>query len=302
MLRFGLCCIFVQEDVKFRTTTATYTAKLERSQQLKHLSDICLNNARNLLSSVQLLPKLKVGAFRVTSPIFPLYTHPDLAYSLDDLETSVAIKAVFEQVRAYRSSNNLRLGFHPDQFITISSPNEAVVARSIQELEYQGLVAELVGADFMIIHAGGVFGDKKEALRRFTKNFDKLSDRAKRLLALENDDKSYTIEDLRPVCSELEIPLVYDVHHHRCNPDGLTVEQATEKAISTWSKSSNDPIFHISSPRGGWDSKTYRSHSDYIDPVDFPDCWKKLDVNVTVEVEAKFKELAISKLMQDLQL
>ena len=49
-------------------------------------------------------------------------------------------------------------------------------------------------------------------------------------LTLENDDKVYTPADLLPVCTEMKVPLVYDVHHHRCLPDGLSVEAATEKA------------------------------------------------------------------------
>jgi UV DNA damage endonuclease len=28
-----------------------------------------------------------------------------------------------------------------------------------------------------------------------------------------------------PVCRSTGIPLVYDVHHHGCNPDELSIEQ-----------------------------------------------------------------------------
>jgi UV DNA damage endonuclease len=52
-------------------------------------------------------------------------------------------------------------------------------------------------------------------------------------LTLENDDISYTVSDLLPVCDKLAIPLVYDVHHHRCNPDGLPVEEATQLPEAT---------------------------------------------------------------------
>jgi UV DNA damage endonuclease len=302
MLRFGLCCVFRQENVQFRTTTATHTAKMGRELQLVHLSNICLQNAKSLLYAVQVLPKLKIGSFRVASPIFPLYTHPDLAYTLDELSSADEIKSIFQQVRSYIKVNNLRLGFHPDQFVTISSPTEQVVQRSIQELEYQGLVAELVGADFINVHAGGAFNDKPAALKRFCTSFEKLSDRVKHLLTLENDDKSFTIADLYPICKELRIPLVYDIHHHRCKADGFTIQQATEKSIDTWQTLSREPIFHISSPHDGWTATNYRSHSDYIDVNDFPQLWKMLDVNVIVEVEAKAKELAVAKLMKDLQM
>ena len=115
-------------------------------------------------------------------------------------------------------------------------------------------------------------------------------------LTVENDDKLFTPADLLPVCRATGIPLVYDVHHHRCNRDGLSVEQATEQAIGTWDR---EPLFHISSPINGWNGSRPRSHHDFIDLTDFPDCWLNLDV--TVEVEAKAKEVAVLKLKKELE-
>jgi len=41
MIRFGLCCIFRKEPIKFRRTTAKYLQKFSRNQQLKYLAEIC---------------------------------------------------------------------------------------------------------------------------------------------------------------------------------------------------------------------------------------------------------------------
>ena len=78
-------------------------------------------------------------------------------------------------------------------------------------------------------------------------------------------------------------------------PDGISVEVTTELAIDTWSR---EPLFHLSSPKDGWESEDPRKHHDYIDANDFPSCW--MDLDITVEVEAKAKELAVLKLKQDL--
>ena len=79
-------------------------------------------------------------------------------------------------------------------------------------------------------------------------------------------------------------------------PDGLTVETATQKALLTWNR---EPLFHISSPINGWNGKSdVRKHHDYIDIKDFPRNWLSLDL--TVEVEAKAKELAVLKLIKNL--
>lgn len=93
-----------------------------------------------------------------------------------------------------------------------------------------------------------------------------------------------------------QIPLVYDVHHHRCLPDGLSVAAATEQSLKTWDR---EPLFHISSPKDGWSGPNPRKHHDYIDIHDLPKEWLSMDI--TVEVEAKAKEPAIRKLIADLQ-
>ena len=116
-------------------------------------------------------------------------------------------------------------------------------------------------------------------------------------LTLENDDRSYTVADLLPVCRHLALPLVYDVHHHRCLPDGLDPETATRAVLATWNR---EPLFHLSSPASGWQGGNPRPHHDFIDPADWPAVWQDLDI--TVEVEAKAKELAVLRLMRDLGL
>jgi UV DNA damage endonuclease len=160
------------------------------------------------------------------------------------------------------------------------------------------MLAEHVGADVINIHGGGAYNDKKATLARFKKNFELLPAAVRTRLSLENDDRVYTVADLAPICEELHIPLVYDVHHHRCLPGGLTVEDATGLARRTWEKNGREPYFHISSPLNGWQGSDPKPHADYIDPADFPECWKGFDV--TVDVEAKAKELAVLKLQQDL--
>jgi len=297
-MRFGLCCIFMNEPIRFRTTTARVLSSLSRTEQRDRLSAICLANAKNLYLAVETVARLGIGAFRVSSPFFPRYTHPEVGYTLEDLPAGADIRALLSAVARLRSRLNIRLSFHPDQFISLSSLRDEVVWKSLAELEYQGLVAELIGADVITIHAGGRQGGKHATLQRFMNNFSLLSERVRARLALENDDISYTVKDLLPVCEQLEIPLVYDVHHHRCNPDGFPVEEATSRALATWQRHGREPWVHISSPRTGWGEGNPKLHADYIDPGDFPDCWRELDV--TIDVEAKAKELAVVRLMKDL--
>jgi UV DNA damage endonuclease len=298
-MRFGLCCLFINQPVSFRTTTAKALSVLCRDDQLNKLSRICHANACSLISALEVVQRLGIGAFRIMSPFFPRMTHPDVGYGIEDLPDGAAIELLLHNAKYFAMNNSIRLSFHPDQFVVLSSPHPAVVENSIRELEYQALLAEKIGADVINIHAGGVYGDKQVALRRLGSVFPSLSKAVRSRLTLENDDTSYAVRDLLPVCERFSVPLVYDVHHHRCNPDGLTVGEATHLAGETWERVGREQYCHISSPKGGWKENNPKPHADYIDPADFPECW--LGREMTVDVEAKAKELAVIRLISDLE-
>ncbi|UFS72505.1 UV DNA damage repair endonuclease UvsE [Geomonas sp. RF6] len=299
-MRFGLCCIFLQEEIPFRTTTAKALSALPRREQLEKLSTLCTGNAGNLLLALQTVSRLKIGAFRILSGLFPRMTHPEVGYTVDELPQAPEIVDFLGRAKTFAKEHDIRLSFHPDQFIVLSSPTPAVVASAIRELDAQAEVAEAVGADVITLHAGGVYGSKEQALVRFCEVYGDLPERVRTRLALENDDISYTVRDLLPACYKTGIPLVYDVHHHRCNGDGLSIEEATYLSGETWLPSKREQYCHISSPRAGWGGADPKPHADYIDPADFPEEW--LGRSMTLDVEAKAKELAVLRLMRDLKL
>ncbi len=296
MIRLGLCCIFREQPIRFKQTTAAALSKFERDDQLARLAQICLYNLDNLLKALKWVISNNIAAFRVLSPLFPRFTHPDVGYTLEVLPHQAEMLEKAKEIRRFRKDNNIRLSLHPDQFNVLSSPYEKVVNNTIRELEYQGYLAEMIGAEVINIHGGGVYASKKDALFRFRKNFSKLSDRVQSRLTVENDDRAYTPADLLHLCTDLNIPFVYDIHHHRCLTDGMSEEKVTELCVAGWQKMAREPFFHISSPRNGWAAEQVRSHADYIDPADFPHFWKNIEC--TVDVEAKAKELAVLDLQK----
>ena len=292
-MRLGLCCLFSEQDIHFRTITAKALSGRKHKDRIEKLRELAAHNAASLYAAIQYCATHGIGCFRVNSQTLPLKTHPKLGYDTDLIGADIV--ASYQRCGELARSTNTRLSFHPDQFVVLSSPNRRVVKSSLAELEYQAEVAEWIGADVIDIHGGGGYGDKQAALRRFAASVGELSNRARSRLTVENDDRTYTPRDLFPVCEELGLPLVYDVHHHRCLGDGLDVETATKRSILTWNR---EPLFHISSPREGWRADNPRFHSDYINLRDFPTLWD--DMEITVEVEAKAKELAVRKLIRAL--
>jgi UV DNA damage endonuclease len=294
-IRWGLCCLFREEPIHFAVRQATHLAKFDRQHQLELLSATVLANGHALREAILYCSRNRIGAFRVNSRIFPLKTHPQVGYALNDLPDYAAIQATYGQAAALAEQHRIRLSFHPDQFTLLSSPDAGVTARSLAELAYHAEVAEQIGADVITLHGGGAYGDKRAALARLRGTSERLPEPIRSRLALENDDRVYTPSDLLPVCRATGVPLVYDVHHHRCLADDLTVAQATEQALATWTR---EPLFHLSSPRDGWQSANPRPHHDFIDLGDLPDCWH--DLRLTIEIEAKGKEVALHRLRRGL--
>ncbi|UCF99103.1 MAG: UV DNA damage repair endonuclease UvsE [Spirochaetaceae bacterium] len=297
MIRLGLCCIFREQPIKFRRKTAKSMLGLPRSEQLGVLASLCRLNAGALQQALRYCQAHGIGDFRINSQILPLYTHPQLGYRLEELPGGEEIIAAFARCGTFCRDHGLRTSFHPDQFILLSSPSEEVTQRSIAELNYQAELAELVAADVINIHGGGAYGDKEQALARLTRRLQRLRPQVRARLCLENDDRIYTPRDLLPLCLAEGVPFVYDVHHHRCLPDGMEVAEVTESARRTWDR---EPLFHLSSPRDGWNGKNPCFHHDFIDPADFPAVWLEPGLDLSVEVEAKAKELAVNRLRKDL--
>lgn len=293
-LRLGLCCLFCEQPITFRNRQAVHLGARSRAEQLELLAATILHNALALEQALVYCRDHHIGSFRLSSRFLPLKTHPQLAYSLEELPGATEILRQLRLCRGFARENDLRLTFHPDQFTLLSSPRPEVTDNSLRELVYHAEVAEEVGADVIMIHGGGVYGDKKAALDRLERVLNRLPEAARRLLALENDDRLYSPGDLLPLCRRTGIPLVYDVHHHRCHPDRLTVEEASAAALATWDR---EPLFHLSSPREGWLKADCRPHHDYIDIADFPGCWSGL--SLTVELEAKAKELAVMRFQRE---
>jgi UV DNA damage endonuclease len=295
--RLGLCCTFATAPIKFRTTTARYLSTLAPADRRQFLGQLILHNAHALDQALAFCGGHGIGAFRIGSQFFPVYTHPAVGYRWAELPAAPAIARVLQSARKHAQDSDIRLSFHPDQFVVPGSANPAVVRASLAELEYQAEVAELVGAEQLTLHGGGAQGGKELSLGRLRRALDRLSPRARRLVVLENDDRVFSPRDLLPLCRTAGIRFVYDVHHHRCLPDELSIQEATAQATDTWA--GGEPWFHVSSPAQGWQGRDPRPHHDRVWLRDLPATWRTM--RGTIDVEAKAKEGAVLALLHALE-
>jgi UV DNA damage endonuclease len=283
--------------VKFRAATHAHVRKLAPPMALAYLNAIALDNARALCDVLEYCARLGIGAFRITSQLFPLATHPDSGYTPDDLPAGAEVRRRLRRARDIAVANGIRLSLHPDQFVVLNSVRPDVVASAIGELEWQARVAEEVGADVICLHGGSTAGGGDAAIERLIAGIARLSPAVRSRLALENDDRCFPLVELLPVSLATGVPLVLDAHHHRVIDGALTLEEATDWALATWD--GREPYFHISSPKLGWNGGDHRPHADYVDARDVPRYWLELATTITVDVEAKAKERAVLRLLRE---
>jgi UV DNA damage endonuclease len=156
----------------------------------------------------------------------------------------------------------------------------------------------------MIVHMGGIFGDKGETLNRFRESYARLSQSIKNRLVLENDDMGWSVHDLLPICQELNIPLVLDYHHHNIVFDKERIREGTKDIVDlyptireTWTKRRITQKMHYSEPTpAAITPRQRRKHSPRV--ATLPPCADDMDLMI----EAKDKEQAVFELMRTFKL
>ncbi|KIO21278.1 hypothetical protein M407DRAFT_80564 [Tulasnella calospora MUT 4182] len=291
--RLGYACLNTilrnsKPDPIFCSRTCRIATIKEKGMEFVY--DLGLQNIRDLLKLIEWNEKNKIRFMRMSSEIFPFASHGAYGYDLSFADKE--LKEAGELAKKYKH----RLTMHPGQFTQLGSPKEEVVTASVRELEYQCEIMDRMGLDqnsVMIIHMGGVYGDKVSSLARFKENYTtKLSDSIKARLVLENDELCYNLDDIMPVCEELNIPIVVDYHHDWIYPSERPVTELIPKINETWKRKNIRVKQHLSEPRpGAVTVMEKRAHADRCKklPEGLPD-------DVDLMIEAKDKEQAVLEL------
>lgn len=283
------------------TTNRSMVKKTFNERGIAYASELALENVRDLFEIIKWNVKNGIKVFRTSSDMFPWASE----YNVEDMPDYNKIANILKGCGTYAKQNGLRITSHPGPFNVLVSPNPKVVQNTITDLELHGKVFDMMGLELspynkINIHCNGVYGDKIAAMDRFCENFEKLSDSVKKRLTVENDDKAsmYSVKDLMYIHHKIDIPIVFDYHHHQFCTGDLTEQQALILAVSTWNKSGVKPVVHYSESKALHENDTKlkpQAHSDYI--TNLPDTY---NIDVDVMVEAKAKELAILPFINEL--
>ena len=299
-MNLGYACINMELNARKGddriTTNRSMIKKTFNDKGVDYASELILQNVIDLNQIIDWNEQNNIKFFRLSSEMFPWAS--EYYQDWDSVPHIDLIKIWLENAGLKAEEYGQRITSHPGPFNVLVSPNENVVQNTITDLTIHGQIFDMMGLsrtpyNKLNIHCNGVYGDKQSALDRFCKNFERLPESVQTRLTVENDDKAsmYSVKELYDgIYKRINIPIVFDYHHHRFCDGGLSEQEALELAMSTWPKDIV-PVVHYSESRSKEhldESIRPQAHSDLI--KELPNTYGN---DVDIMVEAKHKELAI---------
>jgi len=281
-----------------------------------HLS-VSLAYLRDVL---RYLAQMHIHFYRLSSRLAPQLAfpqHPELAAQLDECQAELAHTA------ALLRRDRVRVTIHADATVILNSKDAALTASSLAQLTGLADLLERLGAGpegVIVVHTGGVYGDKTTARAHFCRHVSRLPPAVQARLALENDDDRFGLSDVLWIHRQTGVRLVFDrLHHLIYNPDGIDEFEALGLALSTWPRGVR-PKVHFASPRTAFDVLTavdpggrrrllrpprWTQHADYVNPFEFIDWLRRVRAcdlpDFDIMLEARARDLALLRLRADLQ-
>jgi UV DNA damage endonuclease len=282
----GLVCITTTDAVRYKTITRKRLLSYNEAEQARLLRNLYQENANRLADAVAFCLENGIRLYRISSEVFPFADEPFGLTILREFADQLA------ETGRMASDNGLRLVFHPDQYVVLSSGSEATVANSIKILEMHANIMDMLGQPRSEWASMTIHGGKSDRSDRMVEVISSLPDGIRSRIVLENDEYAYSSDEILDVCRRAKVPMIFDAHHHVVH-EGLdsfehpSVAETFWAARETWADPANQMV-HISNGRTHFND---RAHSDLIHTM--PEVFRHAP---WIEVEAKHKELAIEKL------
>ena len=264
------------------------------------------------------LVKHEISMYRMSSDLAPYATHPGMPQFHGMLnESKNELAALGEKARRL----NIRLSFHPSQYIVLNSPDPELVSKSVWDLLSQAEMLDLMGLGpeaVLVIHVGGAYGDIPASRQRWVETWHSLPEPVRRRLVLEHDDLRFSASDVLWIHERTGVRVIFDHQHFWClNPERADLVETFAKVMATW-PSGEQPKIHFSSPRTEMREKVsidkatkrkivkqvapvFTGHADFCNPFEFATFMRQVaDFDFDVMLEAKVKDLALIRLRPDL--
>jgi UV DNA damage endonuclease len=287
----GVCLGLPERSVSRAVRLANATPARLRELIRLNLTDLLAILAYNVCERLCL--------FRINQGVIPLLSHP-----ANTLPWCEEFAPLLRENGDYIKSHGLRVSMHPGQYTVLNSENPAVVDAALAEVAAACRVLDTMGLDRrhkIVIHVGAGKPDRLAARARWEAVWPRVPELVRARLVLENDDRTFSVQDLLPLCRRLGIPLVFDRLHHFANPGAWAdrpVAEIMAEVAQTWTPADGLPKVHFSSQDP---DKKPGAHAYWLDKNDFLAFAAEMnDFTVDMMAECKGKDLALIRLREEL--
>jgi len=289
-VRLGYVAISMAVDAT-SSSLYTYTEYL-KNNSLDKLDKVIISNLEGLEKIIDYNLFNNIHFYRMSSKLIPLATKGDVIFDYID-----KYREYYDRIGKKITDSGMRVDFHPDQYTVLNSTKKEVVNSSVETLKYHYKLLDALGIKdkVILIHVGSSVFGKDNSIRRFINNFKSLPKYLQKVIAIENDDKVFNIDDVIKLSDKLNIPIVLDYHHYKCNSSEIDYV----KVFDSWGNIV--PKIHFSSPKS---SREFRSHNEYINSDDFIRFIEEIKIynkDVDIMLEAKGKDDALFRLVRELK-
>lgn len=300
-------------------TTQAWSKRNKRDVVEEKIMDVAKRNILNTHALVKKVATLdpQLRMLRLTSDMLSFYTMDEYKDFWHSTDVQNSLERWFAPIGETARANDVRLSFHPDQFVVLASDREEVVNKSIEEFEYHCDMARWMGygqkfQDMKInVHISGRKGP--QGIRDV---YNRLSPEARNTLTLENEEYTHGLSDCLSL-SDL-VPTVMDIHHNWIREGNYIShnDDLVKQVIASWR--GIRPTLHYSVSRedilvghdrnqlpdqaalieAGYSKQKLRAHSDYYWNEAVNDWALTFIDNFDMMCESKAKNLASFKLLE----
>ena len=287
MINIGYACLAVAVPGSGMKSCTLKNAQPDR------LYEIIEYNLNALQRLIEYNIRERILLFRISSDLIPFGSSVAA-----QLPWRIQFEEKLNEIGSLIKASGMRVSMHPGQYTVLNSPDQGVAERSAADLAYHNDVLDALGVGpecKIILHLGGVYGDKESAVQRFLSRYQELAPGIKKRLVLENDDRLFNIEDILKAAKLGGFPVVFDNLHHAVNPP---LAQESElfwirASSSTWKKEDGPQKIHYSQQDP---SKRIGAHSESIRMEPFLDFYRKLgNLELDIMLEVKDKNISAVK-------
>lgn len=284
--RVGFPCLTASLGL---TTGHTLREASFTEEKVKSVID---SNINDLVKILNWMGNQNIRMFRLSSDFIPFASHK----LMKDIDWYSYIEPRMKQIGNHFTKNNFRFSIHAMPFVVLNSPKRYVVENSINEMFYYLKLLYSMGLDEshkIVIHTGGVYGDKPSAVQRLIDIIKKFPPELVNRCMLENDDKQYNYNEILEICKKTGMVPLFDIHHFYCLPS-TQIHKNLKDGEKLWK--GIVPKIHASSYKEGSRKGT---HDSYINEQMLKRITKIIPYDaVDIMFECGEKELATKKAIE----